>query len=420
MDFFRPLRSSNGFLLLSDRDGWRHLYHYDGDGHLVARLTQGAWPVEEMLAIDEQNGWVYFRASQDVRRPYDLQLFRVPLKGGKTKQLTAGSGAHTIAMSPSNEFFVATRSGPELPPTVELYASDGRLVTSLSHADIEPLVRAGFGGAQEFTSLAADGTSVMHGMLVRPYHFDPSKRYPVVEVIYGGMQAINVSHDSFAASGMGSAPIITALTSSGIAVAIVDAPGTPGRGKRFQDATYGTWPGGVIRNHIRWLKAAGQANPWIDLSHVGIYGHSWGGYLSETAMVEAPAFYKVAVSHAAPSDLVDHSTYIEPFLGLPDHNPLAYEKGSILHRVDAFAGPILIMPAPLDANAAFSPGMKLLDALINANKDVDLFIAPSNSHRMTCCGKKQAFYQEAVVQRYFREHLLGFAPVTQALQQPLR
>lgn len=355
MDFFHPLRNSDGFLLLSDRDGWRHLYRYDSGGRLVARLSHGEWPVDELVAIDEASGWVYFRASQDAQRPYDLQLFRVSLKGGEPRQLTAGKGAHTIVMSPSHQFFLDTRAGPELPPVIELRACDGRLIKVLDRAGIEPLVRAGFGGAEEFSTPAVDGIHVMHGMIVRPYHFDPSRRYPLVEIIYGGMQAINVSHDSFAATGMGSAPIITALTSHGIGVAVVDAPGTPGRGKRFQDATYGNWPAGVIANHVHWLKALGKAHPWIDLSRVGIYGHSWGGYLAETAMAQAPAFYKAAVAHAAPADLVDHSTYIEPFLGLPAHNPRAYEKGSVLKRVNAIEGPILIMPAPLDANAAFSP-----------------------------------------------------------------
>ena len=410
MDFFQPLRNSNGFLLLSDRDGWRHLYRYDSDGRLVARLSQGAWSVEELVAIDEGRGWVYFRASQDAQHPYDLQLFRVALKGGQPQRLTAEDGAHTIAISPSKQFFLDTRAGPGLPPVVELHACDGRLIRILGRAGLEPLLRAGFGGAEEFSALAADGTSVMHGMIVRPYHFDASKHYPLVELIYGGMQSINVSHDSFAATGMGSAPIVAALTSRGMGVAVVDAPGTPGRGKRFQDATYGTWPAGVIANHVRWLEAAAKAEPWIDLSRVGIYGHSWGGYLAETAMVEAPAFYKAAVAHAAPADLVDHSTYIEPFLGLPTHNPLAYEKGSVLHRVNSIEGPILIMAAPLDANAAFSPSMKLADALINAKKDFDLFVAPSNNHRMTCCGKEQALYQAAIVQRYFRKHLLDLVP----------
>jgi dipeptidyl aminopeptidase/acylaminoacyl peptidase len=415
VNFFYPLRKSNGFVFLSDRDGWRHIYRYDENGTLLAQLTQGTWPVEGLVSVDEIGGWIYFRASRDSATPYDLQLFRVSFNGRRIEQLTSGRGAHTIAMAPSNQFFISTRAGPDLPPMVDLYASNGHLVKALSLARIDSLLEAGFGGVQELTAVATDGSSVMHGMIVRPYHFDPSKRYPIVEIIYGGMQAINVSHDSFAASGMGSAPIVAALTNAGFAVAILDAPGTPGRGKRFQDATYGTWPSGIISNHVRWLEAAARANAWIDLSRAGIYGHSWGGYLAEIAMVEAPTFFKAAVSHAAPSDLIDHSTYIEPFLGLPSHNPRAYESGSVLNRVDAIAGPMLLMPMPLDANAGFSPGMKLTDALIHAQKDFELFVAPASNHRMNCCGREQELYQVAVVQRYFRNHLTDIAATAQGV-----
>jgi dipeptidyl-peptidase-4 len=409
MDFFYPLHQSNGFLFLSDRDGWRHLYRFDAQGKLVARLTRGAWPIEELVALDEEGGWVYFRASRDGSAPYDLQLFRVRLTGGEPQQLTFGRGAHTIAMAPSKRYFVSTRAGPEVTPVAELYAADGRLIKTLSRSRIDALLAAGFGGAQELTAVAADGSSVMHGMLVRPYHFDATKRFAVVEIIYGGMQAINVPHASFAASGMGSAPIVGALTSAGFAVAVVDAPGTPGRGKAFQDATYGTWPQGVIANHVRWLQAAAKQNAWLDLSRVGIYGHSWGGYMAQLAMIDAPQLYKVGVSHAAPSDLVDHSTYIEPFLGLPEHNPRAYSQGSVLARINEIVGPLLVMDMPLDANAGFSPGMKLVDALIRAGKDFDLFIAPTSNHRMNCCGAPLELYQVALVQRYFRAHLLATA-----------
>ena len=413
MDFFYPLRNSNRFMFLSDRDGWRHIYRYDANGRLLAQLTRGTWSVEQLVSVDETGGWVYFRASRDSAAPYDLQLFRVALNGGQVKQLTSGRGSHAIAMAPSNQFFLSTRAGPDLPPSVDLYASDGRMIKGLTRARIDSLLAAGFGGVEELAAVATDGSSVMHGMIVRPYRFDASRHYPIVEIIYGGMQAINVSHDSFAASGMGSAPLVTALTEAGFAVAILDAPGTPGRGKRFQDATYGMWPSGVIANHVRWLEAAGAAHSWIDLSAVGVYGHSWGGYLAEMAMVDAPTFYKVAVSHAAPADLVDHSTYIEPFLGLPSHNPHAYENGSFLKRVNAIAGSMLIMQMPLDANAGFSPGMKLTDALIRARKDFELFIAPSSNHRMNCCGREQMLYQVAVVQRYFRDHLIAAATTAQ-------
>jgi dipeptidyl aminopeptidase/acylaminoacyl peptidase len=123
------------------------------------------------------------------------------------------------------------------------------------------------------------------------------------------------------------------------------------------------------------------------------------------AMIDAPDLYKVAAAHAGPADFIDHSTYIEPFLGLPTRNPSAYEAGSNLARVGAILGPVLVMAGPLDVNAGFTPSMKLVDAMITAKKDVDLVILPESNHRLNCCGRDREMYAVAVIQRYFRRYL---------------
>jgi dipeptidyl aminopeptidase/acylaminoacyl peptidase len=218
------------------------------------------------------------------------------------------------------------------------------------------------------------------------------------------MQSVNTPYDFFAAD-MGSAAILRSLARSGFAVVVLDAPGTPGRGRVFQDATYAIWPQTVIPNHERWIREVAASRPWMDLNRVGVYGHSWGAYMAERAMIEAPGLYKVAVGHAGPADFVDHSTYIEPFLGLPAHNPRGYAMGSNLIRVDAIQGPVLVMAAPLDVNAGFTPDMKFVDAMIKARKDVDLVLFPESSHRLNCCGKDREMYGVAIIQRYFQAHL---------------
>lgn len=402
--FFFPLQRSTGFVHLSERDGWRHIYLYDERGELVRRLTQGAWPVSEVVAIDERQGWVYFRASRDESAPYDLQLFRVPLRGGALRQLTSGPGTHTIAMSPSLRYFVAERSAPDVPPEVQLRAADGRLVAPLSRARVTQLVADGFAGIEPFVARSADGRWDMHGIIVKPHRFAAAQRYPMVEIIYGGMQSINTPHGYYLQGEAGSL-ILRSLVNAGFGVVIVDAPGTPGRGKAFQDATYGIWPQTVIGNHVRWIEAAARTRPWMDLGRVGIFGHSWGGYMAQRAMIDAPLFYKVAVEHAGPADFIDHPTYIEPFMGLPQHNPAGYAAASNLTRVDAIRGPVLVMTMPLDVNSAFTPGMKFLDAMQRAKRDVDLVIFPDSNHRMNCCGLDRQMYAVALVQRYFRAHL---------------
>jgi YD repeat-containing protein len=402
--FVFPLQRQNGFVLLSDRDGWRHLYVYDETGRLIRRLTSGSWPVEKIVTVDERAGYVYFLASRIPRTPYDLQLYRVALSGGPPQLLTGGTGLNEITMAPSQRWFLTECSTPESAPVVELRAANGRLVRVLSQARIEGLTALGYSGTDRFATKSLDGRFDMYGIVAKPAHFDPLRKYPVIEIIYGGMQAVDTPY-AFYAENMGSAAVLHSLNDAGFVVVSMDAPGTPGRGRVFQDATYGIWPQTVIANHAHWLRAAGATRSWMDLSRVGVYGHSWGAYMAERAMIDAPDLYKVAAAHAGPADFVDHATYIEPFLGLPSRNPRAYETGSNLARVAVIAGPVLVMAAPLDVNAGFTPTIKFVDAMIRANKDVDLVIFPESNHRLNCCGKDREMYAVAVIQRYFRGHL---------------
>jgi YD repeat-containing protein len=402
--FVFPLDRQNGFVYLSDRDGWRHLYLYDAAGRLIRRLTSGSWPVEKVVTVDERDGYVYFLAGQDPKAPYDLQLYRVALSGGRSQLLTDGTGLNDVTMSPSGRWFLTERSAPESAPAVELRAANGRLVRVLSQARIDGLAALGYSGTDRFDTKSLDGRFDMHGIVAKPSHFDPLAKYPVVEIIYGGMQSVDTPYDFYAKS-MGSAAILHSLTDAGFVVVSMDAPGTPGRGRVFQDATYGIWPQTVIANHAHWIREAAAMRPWMDLRRVGLYGHSWGAYMAVRAMIDAPDLYKVAAAHAGPADFVDHSTYIEPFLGLPIRNPGAYEAGSNLARVGAILGPVLVMAGPLDVNAGFTPSMKLVDAMIAARKDVDLVILPESNHRLNCCGRDREMYAVAVIQRYFRRNL---------------
>ena len=127
--------------------------------------------------------------------------------------------------------------------------------------------------------------------------------------------------------------------------------------------------------------------------------------MAQRAMIDAPDLYKAAVSHAGPSGFYDHPYYIEPFMGLPKNNPQGYAAASNLERVDQIAGPVLSMPEPLDVNAGFSPGMKLVKAMMDARKDVELFSTPESNHGLGCCSEADYLYKVAVITRFLRRHL---------------
>ncbi|MDJ0921680.1 MAG: alpha/beta fold hydrolase [Henriciella sp.] len=402
---FFPLSTTNGFLYLTERTGWRQIDLHDESGRYVQSLTQGDWEVRDIVGVDELAGFVYFRASQDADEPYHMQLYRVPLSGGEAQLLTAGVDFHEITLSPDKSVFLAHRSATGRPMQVELRRADGSLIATLSTADHSDLYEAGFGGVERFTAPALGGFGDQHGVIYKPYDFDPDRTYPVVEFIYGGMQYAFVPHDDYDTSRRSRHPVLRALTGAGYVVIIVDAPGTPGRGRAFQDATYGIWPQTVVDNHVQAIKHAASTRPWMDLNRVGIFGHSWGGYLAQRAMIDAPDFYRAAASHAAPSDFYDHPIYIEPFMGGPDDNPEGYEAASNLLRIDEVQGPILSVPAPFDVNAGFTPGMKLVDAMIDARKEVELFSVPGSHHRLSCCSRNDELYKSAVIARFLERHL---------------
>lgn len=404
-----PLRRSNGFLYLSERTGWRAIELRDDDGALIRNITHGAWPVNNIVAIDEDAGFVYFRASRDPTAPFNFQLYRAPLNAdGEPQLLTSGQGRNKVAMAPNNRYFIAQRSAPDMPPVVELRSADGALLRTLSTFDDSALRAAGFGGVETFVTPDTSGRWDVRATIMRPYGFNPSRRYPVVEVIYGGMQSSQTLHSYYRFGDSGDVnTLVRSLLHRGVVVVMVDAPGTPGRGRAFQDAVYRIWPQTVIANHVRAMREAARTRPWMDLQRVAVYGHSWGAYMAERAMIEAPDFYRAAAAHDGGSDFIDQPTYIEPFMGLPASNQEGYAAASNLTRVGEIQGPVLVFSAPFDVNSGFSPAFKFVDAMVRARKEVELFVMPSSSHRLYCCSRNEELYKVAVIQRFLLRHIGG-------------
>jgi dipeptidyl aminopeptidase/acylaminoacyl peptidase len=402
---FKLLTQGQGFLRLSERDGFRHIYHHADDGSLVRQLTTGTLPVDHIVAVDEIRGGVYYLAPADPVRPYDLNLFVVSLDGAQPQRLTPGAGHHSVELSPDLSGFLVRVSAVEFPPIVCARSIDGDYCVQVDAVDSNELGDLGFGGMETFSVPSRDGRFNLFGVIARPFGFDPARRYPVVEFIYGGMQYVHAPREFYSYGLQNGLPELRGFLETGFVVVMVDTPGTPGRGREFQDATYGVWPRGVIAEHVSWIQAAGQTRPWMDLGRVGIYGHSWGAYMAQRAVIDAPEFYRVAAGHAGPSDFCDHPTYIEPFLGLPSNNPDSYAFGSNLSRAAEIKAPVLVIGAPLDVNAGFSPSLKFVDAMVRARRDVDFFMLPETNHAFASGGDGPTAYMAAYVSRYLMSHL---------------
>lgn len=397
----RPV--DGGFLHLSEESGYRHISFHADNGRKLRQLTSGSFVVEDIVAIDHRQGWAYFLADTSPGTVLKPRLHRVRLTGGEVEAV-GGEGVDKLWFSPDYSHVVIRSSTTTAPPVTELMSVDGRRTISLSRP-VTPQLAALPAGIPISTK-SGDGKYDVHGVLYLPPA--ESGPVPVVEIIYGGMQLdfmprhwLGFGRLEGGYNGM----IARLLLARGYAVGYINAPGTPNRGRAYQDATYGTWPQSVIPDHVAWWREAARLYPAVDLSRLGVFGNSWGGYLAQRAMIDAPGFYRAAVAMAPPSDFVDHPNYIEPFMGTPTENPLGYARASNLDQVTRIKGPVLVMPMPLDVNAGFSPAMKFVDAMIMAGKDVEVFTIPEVNHRVNCCGPVRERYAYSTVMRFFERNL---------------
>jgi len=405
------LSDGKRFIYASEEDGWAHLYLYDFEGNLIRQLTKGALEVTRLVTVDEATGWIYFAARVEGYRPYDDHLFRVNLEGQGFKRLTEAPADHDsagiwrdvrpqmIQFSPSKEFFLDTYSTVNQPPVVELRRADGTLLQVLSRANIDVLLEElKWIPPEEFVVKAADGETDLHGALYKPYNFDLDKKCPVIEMID---DAANVPH-TFTSNWPGW--LAHALAQQGFIVFLVNARGTEGRGKEFRDVFFrNEFVGYSIVDHVATIKQLAERRPYIDLDRVGVYGYSGGGTLPILAMLQAPEVYHVGISGAP--YMVDPyragAEWIEPYLGLPQDNPEGYEKASLHKLAGNLKGHLLLIHGTSDDACPFSHTMKMVDALIRANKPFDLLVFPEGTHM----GVFQEPYYLDAVRRYFVEHL---------------
>ena len=391
----RFLGDGERLIWLSDRDGWRHVYLYGLDGTLIRQLTDGQFPVREVVAIDEDAGWVYFIAQGDPERVYDTHLYRVSLDGGAVVQLTEGVGRHAVQFSPSGEFFLDTYSTAEVPPVVELRGADGVLLQTLSTANIDALVsELNWHSPEEFVVKAADGGTDIYGHLYKPFDFDQDQKYPVIEVIYGIAEPL--ARRTFAPVGPG--PSLDALAQLGFIVFVVDSRGTAGRGREFGHAVLGNIGRYEIPDHVAALRQVAEGRPYMDLSRVGIFGYSYGGYMAVRAMLLAPEVYHVGVAGAAISDMADHSGN-EVLIGSPEDNRDAYAYASNLPLAANLHGKLLMIHGTMDALVPFSHIMRMADAFDRAGKSYDMLVVPDVGH------VSPLVYAASAIPRYFQEHL---------------
>ncbi|WP_274649256.1 S9 family peptidase [Paenibacillus humicola] len=379
----RVLSGGEEIVWYSHRDGWGHLYLYEGsEGRLKNRITSGPWVVYDVLCVDHSQRLVYFTAAgrESGRDPYFRHLYRVKLDGTGLQLLTPEDADHEISFSPSGSCFVDTYSRVDLPPVTVLRQADGSPVMTLEEAEIEPLLAAGWKYPERFCAKARDGVTDIYGVVFRPTNFDPSKRYPVIEGNYSGPQAVRAPR-AFAGGRDGTAQFWhdQALAELGFIVVAVDGLGMSYRSKAFLDFSYRNLGDAGLPDHIAALRQLADRYPYFDLERTGIYGYSAGGYAAARAILAHPDFYKVSVAWAGNHDhMLDKAGWIERYMGLPvgDH----YRESANAALAANLKGKLFLMHGEMDENVPAASTIRLASALIKANKDFDLLILPDAAH----------------------------------------
>jgi len=381
---FTLLEDGKRFLWISERDGWDHLYLYELDGTVIRRLTQGAFPILRVVGVDEKAGWIYFTAV-DQQPPYNSCLYRVDLEGKRLTQLTEPIGWHDIEFSASKQFFIDTYSSVDQPPVVELRRADGRVLQVVAKASIDRLKDLKWSPPERFVVKAADGQTHIHGVLYKPYDFDPNKKYPVIEFIHASPGSIVPR--TFAGNWW--AVSAQAMAQLGFITFIVDGRGTAYRGKQFREVNYQQIGRYEIADHVAALEQLARNRSYMDMNRVGIYGASYGGYMAIRGLLVAPEVYHVGVADAPVADMSERSE-------------LALDPPPNLQLAGNLEGKVLLIHGTSDRAAPVVHTMKMVEAFIRAGKSYDLVVLPEQGHSFTGTSEK---YAREAARRYFQEHL---------------
>ena len=367
----------------SERDGWGHLWRMGPDGKVKNQITSGPWQVGKVVHVDEKLKQIWFtgRGREPDHFMYYQALYRVNFDGTALTLLTSEDQNHNVDVSPSGKFIVDRMSRIEKPTEVVLRDMlTGKIVKSLTKADVSQLAAVGWRPAQLFTAKARDGLTDIYGVIYLPPHLDSTKKYPIISHIYPGPQVGSVGTWDFKSGGE---PF--SLAELGFVVVQIDHIGTPMRSKSFHDVYYGNFHDNGLPDHVAVLKQLAAQHAYIDIERVGIFGHSGGGFASTDAMLTYPDFFKVAVSGAGNHDNRSYNIYwAEKYQGVLKRDTAAKTDNFTSAANKTYAsnlkGHLMLMHGDVDDNVHPANTIQLVDELTKANKSYDLVIAPNRGH----------------------------------------
>ncbi len=385
-DDLRYLPGGQQFLFTSEKDGYLHLYLHDMSGRLVRQLTSGPWEITAVNGFNPRTGYVYYTSTEG--SALQRHLWRVPLSGqGRQRLSDAGGGTDEVSLSPDTRYFLNEHSAAGVPAVTSLReGATGKLVKTLEDNALlrQTLARYDLGKFEFFSFTNAEGVG-LNAWMLKPSNFDPTKKYPVLMHVYGGPSFGSISTQTVLDNAGGGTSFNNylwhnMLAEQGYIVVSVENRGTSGRGSAFRKATYANL--GKLETNDQADGARYLATlPYVDKARIGIWGWSFGGYMTSLAMTKNADLFKMGMAVAPVTNWRYYDTiYTERFLQTPQQNPGGYDNNSPVQFAQNLRGKFLLVHGTGDDNVHFQNSTAFVDALIRANKDFQTLYYPNRNH----------------------------------------
>ena len=387
------------FLMVSDRDGYKHLYWYTLSGKLVKQLTSGPYEVASYYGYDAKEGKFYYASREE--GPQYKAVYSIDLKGRK-KKLSTQKGDNNALFSSSMAYYINTYSNATTPPVTTLYNNKGKeLKVLIDNAQLKQKLNKAELGNKEFFQFTTSEGIQLNGWMIKPANFDPNRKYPVIMYQYSGPASQQVL-DTWGMGFYGGGLYESYMAQQGFIFACVDGRGTGGRGAEFEKCTYLRLGDLESKDQVEAAIYLGSL-PYVDKDNIAIWGWSFGGFNTLMSMSEGRPVFKAGVAVAAPSNWKYYDTvYTERYMRTPQENASGYDINPI-NRASKLHGSLLLMHGTADDNVHYRNAAEYSEALVQANKQFDMQIFTNRNHNIS--GGNTRYYLLTRMSDFFIEHL---------------
>ena len=411
------LNDGADILYRSERSGWGHYYHYDGNGNLKNTITSGDWCAGPIISIDTLKREIYFYGfgREPGNDPYYYMLYKAHIDQEGVSLLSGENAQHNVNFSPTHRFYIDTYSRVDRAPRLMLRNNKGKVLMELARPDTSLLLEIGWRAPERFRVKAADGVTDLYGVMWKPADFDPQKKYPIISAVYPGpyfeyVQTSFTPNDSYN----------TRLAQLGfIVITVGHRGGSPMRGKTYHRFGYGNMRDYPLADDKYAIEQLANRYDFIDINRVGIFGHSGGGFMATAAICTYPDFYKAAVSSSGNHDNnIYNRGWVEIYNGVQESTKTiqtATGKDSIIYTFSSHVptnmelaknlkGHLLLVSGDQDRNVHPAHLLRMANALIQANKNFEMLLIPGAKHGYT--GQANRFFEKKLL-FHFAKYLLG-------------